>query len=106
MGSSLKDTKDFPINAKKEAGYQLSKVQNGLNPDNWKPMKTVGSGAREICIECDNGWFRIFYVAKFQGHIYVLHAFKKKTNATPPSDIKIGRDRYKKVVRELKEKGE
>ena len=34
---------------------------------------------------------RVFYVAKFAEGIYVLHAFRKKTQRTRKADIEIGR---------------
>jgi phage-related protein len=37
-GSSLDDLRTFPLTAGREAGYQLDRVQNGYEPDDWKPM--------------------------------------------------------------------
>jgi hypothetical protein len=48
LGSSLKDLQDFPALGRRLAGFQLRRVQQGLDPDDWKPMKTVGPGVREI----------------------------------------------------------
>jgi len=44
MGSSLDDIKNFPAGARRDAGFELSNVQSGLQPSDWKPMSTVGSG--------------------------------------------------------------
>lgn len=49
-GSALKDLRDFSEDARREAGYQLDQVQRGKEPDDWKPMKTVGKGVQEIRI--------------------------------------------------------
>ncbi|MEH6542232.1 type II toxin-antitoxin system RelE/ParE family toxin [Halopseudomonas sp.] len=84
-GSSLDDIKDddiFTVDARREAGHQLGLVQAGLDPDDWKPFDIVGAGTREIRINLNDGWFRVMYVAKFAEAIYVLHCFKKKSNAT------------------------
>jgi phage-related protein len=102
-GSSLKDIKDdavFSLDARKEAGHQLSQVQAGLDPDDWKPFDVVGAGTKEIRINLNDGWFRVMYVAKFPEAIYVLHCFKKKTNATSKHDKEIATARYKAVVQE------
>lgn len=40
----------FPAEPRKEAGFQLGKVQAGLEPDNWKPFDDVGAGTKEIRI--------------------------------------------------------
>ncbi len=52
-------------------------------------MPTVGPGVREIRIRA-GGAYRVFYVAKFEEVIYVLHAFQKKTQKTVKQDIEIG----------------
>lgn len=102
-GSSLDDIKDdaiFTVNARREAGHQLSQVQAGLEPDRWKPFDEVGPGTREIIVNLDDGWFRVMYVAKFAEAVYVLHCFKKKSNATPKQDKQIASSRYKAVIKE------
>lgn len=106
-GSSLRDIKDdavFSPHARKEAGHQLSQVQAGLEPDDWKPFDVVGPGTKEIRINLDDGWFRVLYVAKFPEAVYVLHCFKKKTNATSQHDQTIAAQRYKAVILERSKK--
>ena len=100
-GSSLDDIKDddiFTVDARREAGHQLGLVQAGLDPDDWKPFDIVGAGTREIRINLNDGWFRVMYVAKFAEAIYVLHCFKKKSNATSKKDKDITAARYKAVI--------
>lgn len=102
-GSSLDDIKNdaiFTVDARREAGHQLSQVQAGLEPDRWKPFDEVGAGTREIIVNLDDGWFRVMYVAKFAEAIYVLHCFKKKTNTTSKHDKQIASTRYKAVIKE------
>ena len=65
--------------ARREAGYQLDRVQNGLEPEDFKPMSDIGSGVQEIRIKDEAGIFRVLYVAKFEDAVYVLHCFQKKT---------------------------
>jgi|SRR5436190_4268474 len=81
------------------AGFQLRRVQQGLDPDDWKPMQTVGPGVREIRIQIA-GAHRVFYVTTQREAIYVLHAFEKKTQKTSAHDLRIGRDRFR-ALREL-----
>ncbi|MGV6815922.1 MAG: type II toxin-antitoxin system RelE/ParE family toxin [Thiotrichales bacterium] len=99
VGSSYKDLTEFPKQAKQDAGYQLHRVQNGLDPENWKPFQTVGSGVKEIRISDDGNAFRVMYVAKFSERIYVLHSFQKKTQKTAQKDIDIAKTRYKAIIR-------
>ena len=93
LGSSRRDLRLFPALARRLAGFQLRRVQQGLDPDDWKPMQTVGPGVREIRIHIA-GAHRVFYVAARAEAIYVLHAFEKKTQKTSARDLRIGRDRY------------
>ena len=86
IGSALEDLKDFPAKAKREAGYQLDRVQNGLEPTDWKPMKTIGAGVKEIRIK-EGNQYRVIYIAKHEEAVYVLHAFEKKTQRTAQKDI-------------------
>lgn len=100
-GGSLSDLRDFPQTAMREAGHQLDKVQHGLEPDDFKPMPTIGAGVMELRIWDEAGTFRVVYVAKFEDAVYVLHCFKKKTPKTAPQDIELARKRFKELVKEI-----
>ena len=91
----------FPSSARRDAGYQLDKVQNGLNPINWKPMTSVGTGVREIRIPDTSGAFWVLYIANFAETVYVLHCFHKKTQATSKTDLDLAAKRYRDLVKEL-----
>lgn len=96
VGSSLEDLKEFPAEARRAAGFELGSVQRGLDPSDWKPMKEVGPGVREIRIHVLGEW-RVLYVAKFAEDIYVLHAFQKKTQKTKRGDIELAQTRYRLI---------
>lgn len=96
VGSSLEDLRDFPVDAKRQAGFELDALQRGQSPSDWKPMKAVGVGVREIRIHVLGEW-RIIYVASFDEAIYVLHSFQKKTQKTRQSDIDLARQRYRQI---------
>ena len=100
-GNSLDDLRAFPIAARREAGHQLDLVQNGQEPDDWKPMNTVGHGVKEIRIRDAAGAFRILYVAKFADAVYVLHCFQKKTAKTSKTDLDLAAKRYRDLLKEL-----
>ncbi len=101
IGNSLEDLRSFPATAKREAGYQLDQVQHGQEPDDWKPMQSIGQGVQEIRIRDDAGAFRVIYIAKFANAVYVLHCFKKKTQKTSKQDIELAKARYKTLIQEL-----
>jgi phage-related protein len=98
VGSSYDDLRAFPAEPRSEAGFQLGKVQAGLEPTDWKPFDEVGAGTREIRIKEASGIYRVMYVAKFENAIYVLHCFQKKTQATSKQDKAIADARYRAVA--------
>jgi len=98
LGSSRRDLRMFPALARRLAGFQLRRVQQGLDPDDWKPMQAVGPGVREIRIHIA-GAHRVFYVAPRSEAIYVLHAFEKKTQKTSAHDLRIGLDRFRALAK-------
>jgi phage-related protein len=98
VGSAYEDLLGFPDDARRQAGFQLGKVQAGVEPDDWKPFDGVGAGTREIRIRDESGAFRVMYVAKFEEAVYVLHCFQKRTQATSRKDRDIAETRYRAVV--------
>lgn len=96
VGSSLDDLRNFPADAKRDAGFELDAVQRGLMPSDFKPMLNVGAGAYEIRIHVLGEW-RVIYVAKFDDAVYVLHAFQKKTQKTRKEDIELAARRYRQI---------
>ena len=97
-GDALDELRAFPVGARREAGYQIDKVQHGQEPDDWKPMKTIGAGVKEIRIRDEAGAFRVIYLAKLADAVYVLHCFQKKTEQTSGRDIDLARKRYKELM--------
>ena len=96
----MEDLRAFPLTARREAGHQLDQVQNGREPDDWKPMNTVGQGVKEIRIRDEAGAFRVLYVAKFADAVYVLHCFQKKTGRTSKADVGLAAKRYRELLKE------
>lgn len=99
LGDSLKRLREFPEEAKQDAGYQLDKVQRGEQPDDFKPMSSIGKGVEEIRVWDDAGTYRVIYTARVADAVYVLHAFQKKTQATSKRDIEIAADRFAQLMR-------
>ena len=104
VGSAYDDLLAFPHDSRKEAGFQLGKVQSGFEPTDWKPFDDVGAGTKEIRIKDSSGIFRVLYVTKFEEAIYVLHCFQKKTQVTSKQDKAITEARYRAVVNARKTK--
>ena len=98
-GSSYADLLAFPQDARRIAGFQLGRLQQGFEPDDWKPMSVVGAGTMEIRIRVGPA-HRVFVVTQFAEAIYVLHAFEKKSQKTPKSDIDLAKRRYRELIAE------
>jgi len=93
LGSSRADLRAFPADARRVAGFQLRLVQLGFEPNDWKPLRSVGSGVREIRVHTGRE-HRVVYVARFAEAVYVIHAFAKKTVKTARRDVEIVRTRF------------
>jgi phage-related protein len=105
VGASREDLRQFPDEAREDAGFQLFKVQQGKEPDNWKPMSTVGAGVQEIRVREESGAYRVLYVAKFAEAVYVLHVFQKRSQKTARVDLDLARSRYADLLKWRKEHG-
>lgn len=92
LGNSNKAAKSFPKSAKFEIGYNLERLQYGLDPADWKPISSVGHGVREIRVHLDCE-YRVIYLVKYPEAIYILSAFIKKSR-TATRNLKIAKQRY------------
>lgn len=99
LGDSLQCLRDFPEDARHDAGYQLDKVQRGDQPDDFKPLPVIGKGVEEIRVTDESGAYRVIYVARRPEAVYVLHAFQKKTRTTPTRAIDTARSRFAQLSR-------
>jgi phage-related protein len=99
LGDSIDRLRAFPDGVRRDAGFQLDRVQRGLDPDDWKPMTTIGPSVREIRVRDASGAYRVVYVATFAEAVYVLHAFQKKTQRTSPRDLALAELRLKELKR-------
>jgi phage-related protein len=103
VGSSREDLRELPANARETAGHQLFKVQQGKEPDDWKPLPTVGAGVQEIRVWDESGTYRMLYVAKFEEAVYLLHVFEKRSQKTAKGDMQLAKSRYTDLLKWRKE---
>lgn len=103
IGRARREYEAFPAKAMRDAGHALAVLQSGCDPEDWKPMETIGRGACELRVRVWDGGtvhYRVIYVARFPEAVYVLHAFEKKTEATSRHDLEVARVRYSSMLRE------
>jgi phage-related protein len=101
VGTAREDLAGFPESVRRRIGHELFMVQVGREPSDFKPIPSVGPGAYEIRVRDGFGAFRVIYVAKFKQAIYVLHAFRKKTQEMTRVDIDLAARRYRLIWEEL-----
>ncbi|MHB1191942.1 MAG: type II toxin-antitoxin system RelE/ParE family toxin [Longimicrobiales bacterium] len=97
VGSSREDLRSFPADARRRAGFELDQVQRGLMPTDWRPMTSIGPGVMEIRIHTGLE-HRVFYLAKLEEAVYVLHAFEKKAQKTSRRDLALARARLSELL--------
>jgi phage-related protein len=102
LGSARRDLRAFPDDARQEAGYQLSRVQHGEEPVDWKPLPSVGLGVMEIRIRTTVA-HRVIYVAKFPEAVYVLHAFEKRARKIGAVDLAAAKKRWNDLLRQRRD---
>ena len=99
IASALHDLKKFPEDVQDVMGYALDLAQHGQKHPNAKPLRGFsGAGVLEIVDDFDGDTYRAIYTIKFEGVIYLLHSFQKKSKhgiATPQQDIELVKKRLK-----------
>jgi phage-related protein len=97
VGSSRKDLQGFPATVRSEIGQALFEAQLGEHPHNAKPLKGL-SGVLELRDNFDGDTYRAVYTVRFEGVLYVLHAFQKKSTSgisTPQRHIDLVKQRLR-----------
>jgi phage-related protein len=104
LGDSREVLRSFSAGAQQDLGYALYRVQLGQMPPDSKPMKTVGPGVYELRNQDERAWYRVFYLKKIAGVVYVLHCFEKQTAQTERKDIEVAKERLKRLREEQNKK--
>jgi phage-related protein len=100
VGSSKADFMAFPDPVQGDMGYALGVAQLGGKHPQAKPWKGEGSGVFEVVERYDGDAYRAIYTVRFEGVVYVLHAFQKKSPSgirTAQSDVELVRERLKRA---------
>lgn len=91
---------DFPTDVRSDMGYALGLAQLGGKHPQAKPWKGEGPGVFEVVERHDGNAFRAVYTVRFEGVVYVLHAFQKKSPSgirTAQADIDLIAERLKRA---------
>lgn len=99
-GSSKRDFMGFPEQVRSDMGYALGLAQIGGRHPHAKPWKGEGAGVLEVVENHDGDTFRAIYTVRFEGVVYVLHAFQKKSPSgkrTGTMDVELISERLKRA---------
>jgi phage-related protein len=99
IGSSKEDLLAFPEPVKDEIGTALSVAQFGGKHPKAKPWKGGGPGVFEVVEDHRGDTYRAAYAVRFEGVVYVLHVFQKKS----PSGIRTSKRDVDLIARRLQE---
>lgn len=95
----------MPVKLRKDFGTALDVVQQGMTPPDAKMLKGVASGTMQLSEDHAGDTYRAIYTVEFDGIVYVLHCFQKKSKkgkATPKTDLELIATRMK-AARKLHE---
>lgn len=110
IASSQRDLAEFPEDVRGEIGHALYVAQCGDEPLSAKALKGFGGrGVLEIVEDHDGDTYGAVYTVTFEGAVYVLHAFQKKSKkgrATPAPDIDLIKRRLKRAEEHHRERSE
>jgi phage-related protein len=91
VGSSKRDYMGSPGAVQDDMGFALYLAQQGKEHLSAKALKGFGGrGVLELVESHEGNAYRAVYTVRFEGAVYVLHAFQKKSKrgiATPQLEI-------------------
>jgi phage-related protein len=107
VGSSKRDLLSLPEPVVDLFGFALCLAQDGRKHEQAKPLRGFGSaGILEVVEDWDRSTYRAVYTVRFEGVVFVLHIFQKKSKrgaATPKADIDLIHQRLKAAEQMAKE---
>jgi phage-related protein len=107
VGSSKRALLSLPGPVVDLFGFALCLAQDGRKHEQAKPLRGFGSaGVLEVVEDWDRSTYRAVYTVRFEGVVFVLHIFQKKSKrgaATPKADIDLIHQRLKAAEQMAKE---
>lgn len=94
-----KEIRKFPIEIREKLADAIARLQSGLvlSMPLSRSMPSVGSNVHEFRFKDSSGQFRIIYLVRAKDAIYLVHAFKKKTQSTLKKNIDLAKRRIKSI---------
>ncbi|WP_413578790.1 type II toxin-antitoxin system RelE/ParE family toxin [Bdellovibrio sp. HCB290] len=91
---------EFPVEIREDLADALARLDQGmkLSMPLSRPMPSIGSGVHELRLKDRSGNYRVIYVFVGNGVIAMLHAFVKKSQATPRQNLELAKRRLKEII--------
>ena len=102
-GDSRETLHSFPGGVRQNLGFQLWQLQQGERANDYRPLPSIGTGVFELRDQDDRAWYRVVYLSRIDGVLYVLHCFEKKSREMPRRDFEKAKQRLKAVRARLAE---
>ena len=102
-GDSREILKSFPEEVAQNLGFELWQLQQGEKPRHFRPLPSLGPGVYELRDEDARAWYRVIYLSRIEGTIYVLHCFEKKSREMPRRDFEKAKQRLRALKARLAE---
>jgi phage-related protein len=95
-----KELKEFPEEVRGDLADALARLDAGLSLSMplSRPMPSISPGAHELRFRDRSGIYRVIYYIRRQNEIWLVHAFKKKTQQTPSQNIEVAQQRIKRIL--------
>lgn len=96
-----REIEKFPKEIREDLADALARLDLGvsLSMPLSRSMPSIGKGVHELRFKDSSGVYRVIYFLLEKGSVYLLHAFKKKSQKTPKSSLDLVKKRLKGVLR-------
>lgn len=96
-----KEILDWPEEVREDLADAIARLERGhvLSMPLSRPMPSIGKGVHELRLKDRSGIYRVIYFLAGASQIWLLHAFKKTTQATTKQDLEIAKDRLKRTLK-------
>jgi hypothetical protein len=81
-----------------DPGFNLDAVLRGFEPENWKTMKTVGTGVKELRVRDPTGAYRVIYLATRPSGLCAA-LFSEEDGKDGPTGYRFGQSAIKAIPR-------
>lgn len=95
----VKELADFPDEVRGDLADAIARLEEGhvLAPPLSKPMPSIGRAVHELRFRDRSGAYRVIYVLAHESDVWLVHAFKKKTQKTPKRNIEVAQQRLREI---------